>query len=76
MIFSFCTEKRESLKTIVFVVPEGLSRFLEDRKIKENSLKNPQKIEAQLGVRLGIDFSQILFDFGSLVGTQDGIKIV
>ena len=73
--FFILQEKRESLKTIVFVVPEGLSRLSEDRKINENSMKNQSKFEAQLGVRLGIDFSRILFDFGSLVGTQDGIKI-
>ena len=57
MIFSFCTEKRESLKTIVFVIPEGLSTLSEDRKINENSLKNQSKFESQLGVPLGIDFS-------------------
>ena len=76
MILSICTESRGSLKTPLFVVPEGLSRLSEDRKIKEKSMKNPQKIKAQLGVPLGIDFSWILVDFGGLVGTEDGIKIV
>ena len=73
--FSFCVKKRERLKTTIFVVPEGLSRLSEDRKINEKYLKNLLKIEAQDGAPLGIVFSSILADSGGLVGPQDGIKI-
>ena len=71
----FCVKKRERLKTIVFVIPEALSRLSEDRKINEIIVKNRLKIEAQDGAPLGIDFSSILVDLGGLVGPQDGIKI-
>ena len=73
--FSFCVKKRERLKTTIFVVPEGLSRLSEDRKINEKYVKNRLKIEAQDGAPLGIVFSSIFVDFGSLVGPQDSIKI-
>ena len=68
MILSICTESRGSLKTPLFVVPEGLSRLSEDRKINEKYVKNRLKIEAQDGAPLGIDFSSILVDLGGLVG--------
>ena len=73
--FSFCVKKRERLKTIIFAIPEGLSRVSEDRKIHEQYLKNRLKIEARDGAPFGIDFASMLMDFGSLVGPQDGIKI-
>ena len=76
MIFPFCTETRESLKMLLFVVPEGLSRLSEDRKIKENPIENSKKVEAKLGAPLGIDFSWILTDSGGFVGTESATKIV
>ena len=44
-------------------------------KIDEKSIKNRLKIEAQVGVPLGIDFSLILGGLGSQVGQENRAKI-
>ena len=44
VIFSFYTESRGSFKTLLLVVPEGLSRLSEDRKIKKKIIEKFIKI--------------------------------
>ncbi len=65
---------RERLKNIIFVVPEGLSRLSEDRKINEKYAKNRLKIEAQDGAPLGIVFLRFLWILEALLAPKMALK--
>ena len=56
IICTFRNERGESHKTIILIVPEGLSRPSEDCKIEETIIKNDAKFETQDVVPLGIEF--------------------
>ena len=73
-----CTFRRyrgESHKTIIFIVPEGLSRPSDDCKIEEKTIKNGLKFETQDVVPLGIDFWLILEGFETQLGWENLSKI-
>ena len=56
IICKFRNERGKSHKTIIFIVPEGLSRPSEDCNIEKKIDKISLKFEAQDEVPLGIDF--------------------
>ena len=75
IICTFRNERGESHKTIIIIVPEGLSRPWEDCKIEEKSVKNGPKFEVQDEVPLGIEFWWILEGLGKQSGPENRSKI-
>ena len=75
IICTFRNERGESHKTIIFIVPEGLSRPSEDCKIEEKIIKNGPKFEAQDVVPLGIEFWWILEGFERQLGWENRSQI-
>ena len=75
IICAFRSERGESHKTTIIIVPEGLSRPSEDCKIEEKSDKNGPKFEVQDEVPLGIEFWWILEGLGKQFGPENRSKI-
>ena len=74
-ICTFRSYRGERHKSIIFVVPGGLSRPSEDCKIEEQIIKNQAKFEAQDVVPLGIEFWCILEGFERQLGWENRSKI-
>ena len=77
-ILKLCTFRRlrgESHKTIIFAVPEGLSRPSDDCKFEERSVQNGAKLEAQDVMPLGIEFWWILEGFERQLGWENRSQI-